>query len=88
MYGGAHNELGGLNPSETPPWVSVIINSLDGRLRNIEAQITTQNFKWQKIETQLQNQNQCMVNIEQQMSQMNRFKTNFYTNTIKKCVNH
>ena len=77
MYGGAHNELSGLNPSETPPWVSVIINSLDGRLRNIEAQITTQNSKWQNIEGQLQNQNQRMVNIEQQMSQMNSLKQNF-----------
>lgn len=53
MYGGAHNGLSGLNPSETPPWVSVIINSLDGRLRNIEAQIITQNSKWQNIEGQL-----------------------------------
>lgn len=73
----AYNELRGLHPSETPPWVNVIINSLDGRLRSIEAQITTQNSKWQNIEGQLQNQNHRMVSIEQQMSQMNNLKQNF-----------
>ena len=60
--------------SEVPAWVASMLKSLEGRLQNIESQITQQNLKWQQIDSQLQQQNTRMNNFEQKFSHISVLK--------------
>ena len=60
--------------SEVPAWVAAMLKSLEGRLQNIESQITQQNLKWQQMDSQLQQQNTRINNFEQKFSHTNVLK--------------